>query len=70
MLIPSSVLGWMFAAVHARRVSDPIRLVDELEAQRDMMVLRAAEMENDTLAAGADHVDRLLGVLRMNEVVS
>jgi hypothetical protein len=71
VLIPSSVLGWMFAAVHARRVSDPIRLVNELEAQRDMMVRRAAEIENDTLAVAADHVDRLIKVLRLDgEVVS
>ena len=70
MLIPSTALGWMFAAVHTRRTDHPFVLIGELEAQRDRMIVQAAEMENDTLAVAADHVDRLIDVLRMNEVVS
>lgn len=60
----------MFAACHTRRVDQPMVLLAELEAQRDQMIARAAEIENDTLAAAADHIDRLIGVLRIETEVS
>lgn len=65
MLIPSTALGWLFAAVHTQRVSDPAGLVADLEQKRDEMIVRAAELESDTLAAAADHIDRLITVLQL-----
>lgn len=70
VLIPSTVLGWLFAACHTRRTDDPIRLLADLEAQRDHMIEQAADLENDTLAAAADHLDRLVNVLRIETEVS
>jgi len=69
MLIPGTALSWMFACVHARWVADPVRLMADLEVKRDKMIERAAEMESDTLAAAADHLDRLITVLNLARTV-
>jgi hypothetical protein len=70
MVVPSSLLGWLFAASHAGRTSDPIRLINELEAQRDEMRRRAAELDSNALAGAAEHIDRLVTVLKLYRTVT